>query len=74
MLFSEMKINEAYTIMTGVAALMYLIAFLMAASVTLFCAKFVVICCYSVFDECMYKGHYWFVLFILAGNYRYGTF
>ena len=44
MLFSEMKINDAYTIMTGVAALMYLIAFLMAASVTLFCAKFVVIC------------------------------
>ena len=44
MLFSEMKINDAYTIMTGVAALMYLIAFLMAASVTLFCAKLVVIC------------------------------
>ena len=68
-----MKINEAYTIMAGVSTLFHLIAFFMAASVILCCAKGLIQCSFHIFMACVKVGHYWFVMFILAGNWKCRT-
>ena len=70
MLLSEMKIFEAYTIMSGVASLVHLIGLAMAASVILCCAKCVVKTCVRVFNCCYNKGHRWYWTFILAGKWE----
>jgi len=63
-----MSIFRAYAVFTYFVTVIHLIAFLMAASVVLCCAELMVICCHKMFKMCFKVGHYWFVMFILAGN------
>ena len=67
LLLSEMEIYESYIYVAGVALLLNIIGFAMAASVILCCARYVVKCCVCVFESCYMLGHYWYWMFILAG-------
>ena len=54
--------------MAGIATVMHLIAFFMAASVILCCAELLVKCCCMIYTVFAIPGHFWFVMFILTGN------